>query len=57
MLQLCAAYGDVSPGKALALVDSHDYLEISINQGNAAQQFQVKSGDLISVWRVSHGGI
>lgn len=53
-LRLCSAYGDVSPGEALALVGSHDFLEISVNQGSAAERFTAKSGDSFHVWRQSH---
>jgi hypothetical protein len=50
-LRLCSAYGDVSLGEALAIVGSHDFLEISVNQGSAAERFKVKSGDSIRIIR------
>lgn len=49
ILKLCAAYSDVSRGDALALVGSHDFLEISVNQGDAAERFEVKKGDPVRV--------
>ncbi len=42
---LCEAYGDVAPGASLVLIGSHDFLEISMNQGSAAKTFNVKIGD------------
>jgi len=46
-LRFCSTYGDVSTKEPLALVGSHDFLEISVNQGNAAKKFRVKIGDSI----------
>lgn len=40
-------YNDVDVGGIVPLVGSSGYLEISINQGNAAQQFEVNPGDSI----------
>ncbi len=48
-LKLCSAYGDVLLGEALAIIDSHDFLEISVNQGSAAKRFKARSGDSICV--------
>lgn len=48
-LKLCSAYGEVSKGSALAIVGSHGFLEVSVNQGNAAERFQVRSGNSISI--------
>jgi len=44
-LKFCKTYGEVERRKPLALIGSHNFLEISINQGNAAGVFKVKSGD------------
>lgn len=44
-LKFCKAYADAKRQKPLALVGSHNFLEISINQGNAAEVFKTKSGD------------
>ena len=51
VLKVCTAYGDVARGNALVLVGSHDFLEISVNQGDAAKQFAVKRGDPIRIWQ------
>ena len=48
-LNLCEAYGDVAPKAALALIGSHDFLEISVNQGSAAKMLNVKAGDNVVV--------
>ncbi len=48
-LKLCSAYGDVSPGEALAIIGSHDFLEGSVNQGSAAKKFRAKRGDSVRV--------
>jgi S-adenosylmethionine hydrolase len=49
-LKLCKAYGDVKPNKPLAIVGSHDFLEISINQGTAAETFKIRDGDKIILY-------
>jgi len=48
-LKLCSAYGQVPAERALAIVGSSDFLEISVNQADASQIFQVKMGDSISI--------
>ena len=48
-LKLCKAYGEAKPQEPLALIGSHNYLEIALNQGNAAAQFEIKSGDKIKL--------
>lgn len=50
-LKLCRAYADVKAKKPLALIGSHDFLEISVNQGNAARMFKVKAGDKVIIYR------
>jgi S-adenosylmethionine hydrolase len=50
-LKLCSAYGDGFTNEALALVGSHEFLEISVNQGDAAKRFKTKIGDSIRVQR------
>jgi hypothetical protein len=50
-LKLCKAYADVNPHEPLAIVGSHDFLEISINQGNAAEVFKVHDGDKVILYR------
>ncbi|WP_457752891.1 SAM hydrolase/SAM-dependent halogenase family protein [Thermococcus sp.] len=46
-------YGQVKKGELLALPGSHDYLEIAVNQGSAAEVLGVKVGDELKVrlWR------
>ena len=48
-LAFCRAYGEIKPYEPLALIGSHGFLEISINQGNAAEKFKTKAGDTITV--------
>ncbi|MEM2936965.1 MAG: SAM-dependent chlorinase/fluorinase [Candidatus Bathyarchaeia archaeon] len=50
-LKLCRAYAEVEAQKPLAIIGSHDFLEISINQGNAAETFKVKAGDKVKLYR------
>jgi hypothetical protein len=49
-LRFCKAYADVEPQKPLALIGSHNFLEISINQGNAAEVFKIRSGDKVTLF-------
>lgn len=42
-------YGQVKPGELLALPGSHDYLEIAVNQGSAAERLGLKVGDVVRV--------
>jgi S-adenosylmethionine hydrolase len=48
-LKLCKAYGETEHREPLALIGSHGYLEIALNQGNAAIKFKTIAGDRISV--------
>ena len=48
-LKLCKAYGETNPREPIALIGSHGFLEISINQGNAAENFGIKPGDPIKL--------
>jgi S-adenosylmethionine hydrolase len=48
-LSLCKTYGEVPLKSALALVGSHDFLEIAVNQGNASRKLRVKAGDTVVV--------
>jgi S-adenosylmethionine hydrolase len=48
-LKLCKAYGEAKPQEPLALIGSHNYLEIAINQGNAAAKFETRPGDKINL--------
>jgi len=49
-LKFCKAYAEVEPQKPLAVIGSHNFLEISINQGNAAEIFKIKSGDKVTLY-------
>ena len=51
-VRLCRTYGEVGVGIPLALVGSHGFLEVSINQGNAGKVFNFKVGDKVEVSRV-----
>lgn len=48
-LKFCKAYGEAKPQEPLALIGSHNFFEISLNQGNAAEKFKVKPGDKIRI--------
>jgi len=47
-LKFCSTYGEVPAGKSLALIGSHDFLEVSVNQGDASKRFEVRGGDAIA---------
>lgn len=40
-------YAETQPKETLTLVGSHGYVEIAINQGNAAKEFKAKPGDKV----------
>jgi len=46
-LKLCKAYAEAKPKEPLTIIGSHSFLEISINQGNAAKVFEAKVGNRI----------
>jgi len=48
-LKLCEAYGETEPREPLVLIGSHGFLEIAINQGNAAKRFKTKAGDRVAI--------
>lgn len=48
-LKLCKTYAEVSQHEPLALMGSHSLLEISMNQGNAAESLKTKEGDKIAI--------
>jgi len=52
-LKLCKSYAEVEPQKPLAIIGSHDFLEISVNQGSAAETFNVKPRDKATLYRFS----
>jgi len=47
-LRFCKAYGETKPQEPLTLIGSHGFLEIALNQGNAATKFKTKPGDKIT---------
>ncbi len=50
-MKLSTTYGDVKPSQPLALIGSQGYLEIALNQGDAATRFGAKLGDKITISR------
>ncbi len=48
-VRFCSAYGEVPARTPLAIVGSHDFLEISVNQGNASKTLNLEIGDLLSI--------
>jgi S-adenosylmethionine hydrolase len=50
-MRFCKTYGEVESQEPLALIGSHNLLELSINQGNASRVFKVKNGDKVVVYR------
>ncbi len=42
-------YGEVPPGKALALVGSHGFVEIALNRGDAARALGARVGDPVQL--------
>ena len=47
-LRFCKTYGEVELGEPLAIVGSHGFLEISVNQGDASKDFRFKIGHKIT---------
>jgi S-adenosylmethionine hydrolase len=48
-MRFCNTYGDVIEKTVLALIGSHSYLEIAVNQGNASKKLEAKVGDAVAV--------
>jgi S-adenosylmethionine hydrolase len=48
-LKFCKAYGEAEPQEPLALIGSHGFLEISLNQGSAAEKFNTQAGDKVAI--------
>jgi S-adenosylmethionine hydrolase len=51
VLSLVGTYGDLAPGRAGALVGSHDRLEIAVREGNAAARLRAGRGTPVLVSR------
>jgi S-adenosylmethionine hydrolase len=49
-LPFVKTYSSVRKGEALATIGSNDYLEISVNQGNASKLLNVKAGDKVKIF-------
>ena len=50
-LKFCKTYADVERKEPLTLIGSHDFFEISVNQGNAAEIFEIKVGEKVTLYR------
>jgi S-adenosylmethionine hydrolase len=48
-VKVSRAYADSRPQEPLAIIGSHNYLEIALNQGSAAAKFESKAGDKITL--------
>ncbi|MEX0718115.1 MAG: SAM-dependent chlorinase/fluorinase [Planctomycetaceae bacterium] len=48
---LCRTYGDVPPGEPLALVGSHGFVEIAVNQGDARAVLEARVGSEVRIER------
>jgi len=48
-LPFVKTYAEVKPKEAIALIGSHGFLELALNQGSAAEKFLAKAGDKIEV--------
>jgi S-adenosylmethionine hydrolase len=46
----CRTYSEVAAGEALALIGSHDWVEIAVNQGDARSKFQLEVGSQVAVF-------
>ena len=50
-LRLCKNYAEAEKNEVFAVVGSHGFLEISMNQGDAAANLRVKMGDKITLFK------
>jgi S-adenosylmethionine hydrolase len=48
-LPFCKTYAQAKPQQLIALIGSHGFLEIALNQASAAEKFHAKAGDRIEV--------
>lgn len=48
-VKLGSTYGEAKAKTALALIGSHDFFEIAVNQGNASKRFKSKIGDDVTI--------
>lgn len=49
IIPFAETYGEVEAHHPLALIGSHDCLEVAVNRGNAAEFFQLKTGDRVQL--------
>jgi len=47
---LCQTYAEVPTGEPLLLFNSYDLLEVAVNRGNAAEQLDIRKGDVLEIW-------
>jgi S-adenosylmethionine hydrolase len=48
-LPFCKTYGQMQTEQVFALVGSHGFLEIAVNQGSAAHKLQTKVGETVEI--------
>jgi len=48
-MKFCSTYGEAPAKKPLALIGSHNFVEIAINQGSASKRFKIKVGDAVII--------
>jgi len=48
-LRFSKAYAEAKPKEALAIIGSHGYVELAVNQGNAGEAFHIKVGDMVKI--------
>jgi len=48
-MKFCSTYGEAPVKTLLALIGSHDFLEIVVNQGNASKKFKTKAGNSVTI--------
>jgi S-adenosylmethionine hydrolase len=47
--KFCSTYGEVPVKALLALIGSHDFLEIAVYQGDASEKFKAKAGSCVTI--------
>jgi S-adenosylmethionine hydrolase len=48
-LRFVNTYAEAKPNEALALIGSHGYVELAVNQGNASETLKIKAGDKVKL--------
>ncbi|AFZ34821.1 protein of unknown function DUF62 [Stanieria cyanosphaera PCC 7437] len=51
IIAIATTYSQVKQGEAIALVGSHNWLEIAVNRGNAQKNLQLNWGDPITIFK------